>query len=316
MAQRPIVRLRRFRLWLRLLLVIASAIAATLPLAGQPAAAGTEPTTGTVVGTDAVNVRRCSDVSCDVVAVAPLGATLDVTGRPEDGFLPVRYDGTAGYAYALYVRQAGAPTPYLMQGRPGCARVALIFDIGIGDEPATGILDTLLADGVPATMFVMGAWAETHPTLLQQIAADGFVIGSHGDQAIEPTKLSDAALAAALHAAADAIAEAIGRPPGPWYTAYAAASDDRVRGIAAANGYLPVAWAVPADDYGPDATAEHVYHRVVDNIADGAIVEMHLDGPASATSTGVALPGIIATLRAQGYHFVTVPEMADPCGDG
>jgi hypothetical protein len=49
------------------------------------------------------------------------------------------------------------------------------------------------------------------------------------------------------------------------------------------------------------------------NVYDGAIVELHLDGPASATSTGVALPWIVDELRDAGYTFVTIPELARPC---
>jgi len=49
------------------------------------------------------------------------------------------------------------------------------------------------------------------------------------------------------------------------------------------------------------------------NVTDGAIIEMHLDGPASALSTGVALPWLIADLRAEGYQFVTIPQMTEPC---
>ena len=49
------------------------------------------------------------------------------------------------------------------------------------------------------------------------------------------------------------------------------------------------------------------------SVHDGAIVELHLDGPASAESTGLALPRVIRDLRAQGYRFVSIPEMAAPC---
>ncbi|MDQ3044008.1 MAG: polysaccharide deacetylase family protein [Chloroflexota bacterium] len=267
----------------------------------------------TVVGTDAVNIRACPSLACEVIASAPLGYALTVTGEPRDGFTPVSYGNQVGYAYGLYLATDPASVPYLTHGLPGCKRLALIFNIGIGDEPATGIFDTLKAQIVPATMFPMGWWARERPDLVARMNADGFVVGSHGDQRRLLTELSDADVVREVRASRVAIDTALGSPPGPWFTPYAAAADPRVRALIAAEGFLPVSWTVPADDYGPNATATGVYDRVMRGVTDGAIIEMHLDGPASARSTGVALPWLIADLRAEGYQFVTIPQMTVPC---
>ena len=124
---------------------------------------------------------------------------------------------------------------------------------------------------------------------------------------LSPTYVADFA------ATDGAIARVTGSLPEPWFTPYAAASDPRVRAVVAAAGYLPVGWEVPAADYGADATSAEVYERVMGNVYDGAIVEMHLDGPATEWSTAEALPWIIDELETQGYDFVTVPEMVTPC---
>jgi peptidoglycan/xylan/chitin deacetylase (PgdA/CDA1 family) len=52
---------------------------------------------------------------------------------------------------------------------------------------------------------------------------------------------------------------------------------------------------------------------VVPNVVDGSIIEFHLDAPSSAESTAVALPRIVSDLKARGFQFVTIPEMAQPC---
>lgn len=267
----------------------------------------------TVLGTEGINVRSCPSTDCDVIATVKLGDSLIVTGGVVDGFSPVDYGGVQGYAYDLFLVKQGAPAPFLVQGTPGCKRVAIIFDVGIGDEPEMSILEHLVRDDVPATIFVMGWWAAEHSAELKAMAADGFVIGSHGDQRQELTDLSDDQVTADILNAQTAIATALGQPPSPWFTAYAGATDDRIRGIISQQGYLPVGWNVPAADFDTTATAQSVYDRVVPNIYDGAIVEFHLDGPNSASSTGVALPRIVDDLRSQGYTFVTVPQMAEPC---
>jgi peptidoglycan/xylan/chitin deacetylase (PgdA/CDA1 family) len=239
---------------------------------------------------------------------------VEIAGNAVSGFIPVEYQGLKGYAYRLYVAADPAKPPYLVEGQPGCGRVALIFNIGIGEEPAWGIIDTLVEEDVPATMFVMGWWAGQHPDALRRIADDGFVIGSHGDQPIELTTRPDRDVIADIRSADSAIQRVLGSGSEPWFTPYAAAVDDRVRSLIAREGYLPVAWTIPAIDYGADATAKGVYQQVMSRVYDGAIVELHLDGPASAESTAVALPQIIHDLRAQGYDLVSIPEMASPCG--
>jgi len=92
--------------------------------------------------------------------------------------------------------------------------------------------------------------------------------------------------------------------------------DERVRGLVASEGYLPVAWDVPADDWGEDISADYVFDRVVPNVEDGSIVEFHLDGPSSEQATAVAIPQIVEALKERGYHFVTIPDMAQPCPAG
>jgi peptidoglycan/xylan/chitin deacetylase (PgdA/CDA1 family) len=250
-----------------------------------------------------------------VLAVAKLGERMTITGPLENGFSPVDYGGAVGYAYDLYLARDGHPVPSLVEGQPGCKRIALIFNVGIGERPVLEILDGLVAEKVPATVFVMGWWADEHPDMLLEIAEAGFPIGSHGDQRRELTGMTDAEIVHDLTQAAMAIAGVLGRPPDPWFTPYANAADDRVRRLVGELGAMPVGWEVPAADYGARATAQSVYGRVMPNAYDGAIVELHLDGPASATSTGVALPWIVHELRAEGYTFVTIPELATPCAE-
>lgn len=299
----------------RRLVVLVGALSLVPAIAGaaqdppKPAPAAIQ---GSVVGVDGVNIRACPRPDCAVRAVALLGERITITGQEVDGFLPVDWGGATGFAYGLYIATPDH-TPELSQGTPGCNRVALIFNVGVGYDSHLQILDALKAKNIPATVFAMGWWATEHPDLLKRIDAAGFPIGSHGDQRLELTKRGDDAVKQDIGAASAAIERAIGEAPQPYFTAYAAAMDERVRGLIARAGYLPVAYTLPADDWDFGADPNVVFEHVVPNISDGAIVEFHLDAPASAKSTAVALPWIIDRLQAKGYHFVTVPEMAQPC---
>lgn len=271
--------------------------------------------TFTVVGTEAAEILACPRMQCTVLDLIPLNTRVDVTGVPVDGFVPVRFEESAGFVseFFLYDPARNTSPPQLVEGQAGCQRVALIFNIGSGFEPATAILDTLAREEVPATMFVMGWWAEQFPEVLLEIYELGFPIGSHGHLPPELTGRDNDDVANDLRQANAAIERVIGEPAGPWFTPYAAAIDDRVRSIAAAQGYLSVGWTVRSEDWNPNITADEIYQRVVTNAKDGSIVELHLDASTSTETTAVALPWIIADLRAAGYNFVTIDEMARPC---
>ncbi len=198
-------------------------------------------------------------------------------------------------------------------GAPGCGQVALLFNVGSGYEPAVGVLDTLGSYGVPATMCVMGWLAEQNPWLVQQIAGWGHTVGSHGYLPPELTARSDDDVAADLMAASGALSAALGYYPGPWFTPFASASDDRVRSIASSLGLVTVGWSVGSGDWDPGASADSIYSNVVSGAHDGAIIELHLDAQRSIDGTAVALPWIIDDLSAQGYRFVSIPTIANGC---
>ncbi len=267
---------------------------------------------GVVVATSQLNIRACASLDCPVIGEADLGAVVEITGNEVNGFYPVRWYGKDGFAFALFLSRAGE-VPWFVEGDVSCHRVALAFNIGIGNPPSETILSTLVQKRVAATMFPMGWWALSHQDYLRRLDAAGFPIGTHGDQRILMTAQSDNEVRRDLNNSIVAIESVIGHKIDEIYTPYAADIDQRVRAIVSGRGMLPIGWNVAAADYGTGVTEQYVYDRVMSSAYPGAVIEMHLDGPATAQSTGRALPRIVNDLRARGYEFVTVPDMAKPC---
>jgi peptidoglycan/xylan/chitin deacetylase (PgdA/CDA1 family) len=295
------------------LALLAQLFTAAVPVIAQETATREA---GIVVGTTGLNIRECPDVSCGSRGLAQLEDPIIVTGPEEDGYLPVEWAGKSGWAWHLYVATPSRGTPFLEKGTSGCKRVALIFNIGIGEPLQTHPLLWLKAEGVPATLFPMGWWALAFPDDMRTIAMLGFPIGTHGDVRLNLTGFSDDEVVIDLRDSATHIRQVIGKDPVPYFTAYAADMDERVRSLVASEGYLPIAWDVPADDWGENISAEYVYDRVVSNVEDGSIVEFHLDGPSSEQATAVAIPWIVEALQERGYQFVTIQDMAQPCPAG
>ncbi|MEA2584843.1 MAG: hypothetical protein QOF33_2928 [Thermomicrobiales bacterium] len=69
---------------------------------GEPA-----PAIGEAGVTSALNLRAGPSTRDDVLAVMPEGAIVEITGDPESGFYPVRYDGENGWAFGDYLDFGG-----------------------------------------------------------------------------------------------------------------------------------------------------------------------------------------------------------------
>ncbi len=66
--------------------------------------------TVTTVGLS-LNLRSGPGASFGVIRSLPSGATVDVMGAAQNGFLPVRYQGTKGWASTTYLRIGAGSTP-------------------------------------------------------------------------------------------------------------------------------------------------------------------------------------------------------------
>jgi len=69
------------------------------------------PVTGTAVVTTALNLRAGPSTGDAVLAVMPAGVSVGITGGAQNGFYPVSYNGTAGWAFGTYLALGGAPAP-------------------------------------------------------------------------------------------------------------------------------------------------------------------------------------------------------------
>ena len=207
--------------------------------------------------------------------------------------------------------QPGVPASdqEVTQGDSSLANIALVFNVGAGFEPATSILDTLAERQQRATFFVMGWWADKHPSLLRQIADGGHEIASHGHSIFDLTQASDAEVRADLEAADASISGVIGRTTRPLWSPSAGYRNARVRSIAASLGYRPILWTVDSADWTTEATPESVYSHIVNGATNGAIIVLHFDSPRTLDSTAQVLPAAIDALRAAGYRLMTITDL-------
>ncbi len=205
-------------------------------------------------------------------------------------------------------------------------RVALTFDAdmtpGMLRELRAGqvrswynqqVRDVLDAERVPATIFMTGLWAETYPDVARSLAEDPlFEIGSHTyDHAAFRTPCYGLFPATdrryEIERAQESIQSVTGvRPmllrfPGDCYN-----RDDQA--LAAGLGLTVISGDVRGGDgFNPSPAA--IASRVLGSLRPGSIVVLHIHGGPNAPMTGLALPAIIAGVRARGLGFATVSEV-------
>lgn len=77
--------------------------------APEPVAPDPGPSQGTTTVTEDLNLRAGPSTTSTILAVMPAGTTLAITGSAQQGFLPVNYDGVAGWAHSAYLSTGGTP---------------------------------------------------------------------------------------------------------------------------------------------------------------------------------------------------------------
>lgn len=194
-------------------------------------------------------------------------------------------------------------------------RVALTFDTEHSDRPfepdGTERVFALLRDrGVRATAFIQGRWAQAYPDLARRIAADGHVIGNHSHFHAEMPLLSPEGRRYDIESAADAVREATGVDPRPWFRCPFAAGthDPAVLADIEAQGFREVRWHVDPLDWEPEATASRVEDAVREGAArvgDGVVVLMH----PWTNGTGASIAAIVDGLLADGASFVGIDDL-------
>ncbi|MEO6391722.1 MAG: glycosyltransferase [Pyrinomonadaceae bacterium] len=249
------------------------------------------------------------------------GEILQVTAEPHDGARTFTLDQRTGLI--ADEKLTAVPSGYVIRrsgDRPGL--VALTFDDGPDAEWTPKILDLLKAENVPGTFFIIGENGQANPQLVKRIVAEGHDIGNHSythpNLGEMPGKITDLE----LNATQRLIESLTGRSTilfrAPYFGDAEPTTPDEVDPIVRARrlGYLTVGLHVDPDDWarpGTDAIVKHtiagVSNQTPNDTGHGQVVLLH-DGGGDRQQTLEALPRIIHELRARGYKFVTVSELA------
>lgn len=184
--------------------------------------------------------------------------------------------------------------------------IALTFDDGPWEGTTDEILSILAQEGVKATFFWVGQAVQNQPEVARRVVSAGHAIGNHTwHHRYEP--MSEVEAASEIEIAAQIFRETTGiqtklfRPPGGYL-------NNGMADYAISQGYTVVMWSITSWDTDPYTDPQDYVDNILADVEPGGIVLLH-DGGGDRSKTVAALPTIIRSLKAQGYRFVTVPEL-------
>ena len=192
--------------------------------------------------------------------------------------------------------------------------VAITFDDGPDPDWTPALLDTLKAEGVRATFFLIGANMEKHPDLVRRIVREGHMIGVHTYTHPNIAEVSEERARLELNATQRLIESLTGqstslfRPPyNADYNPYTPEELVPIR-IAQQLGYLTVTMDIDPQDWERPGVETMLARVRAGRHHGGSVILLH-DAGGDRSQTVEALPEIIRYLRARGETILPLPEL-------
>lgn len=190
--------------------------------------------------------------------------------------------------------------------------IALTFDDGPYPPYTQKLLNVLAEKHVHATFFMVGENAAKHPELVREVQSAGHLVALHAGYHKDLLKLSPDEVRSNIAYGKSTIEGITGtqlhfmRPPHGF-------KDWSVISAIEDAALLTTNWSIIPRDW-TNPGAQVITDRVLEKAEPGAIVLLHDgDSPknkAPREQTIEAVAAIIDKLRAQGYEFVTIEELA------
>jgi peptidoglycan-N-acetylglucosamine deacetylase len=193
----------------------------------------------------------------------------------------------------------------------GRRELSLTFDDGPDSRWTPPLLDMLEARGHRATFFVIGARAEQHTALLEDMRRRGHEIANHTwAHSFATPFMSPARLAGELARANDLIQRVTGVRP-RWFRPPVGLLSPRIPPAALASGLRLVTWTASARDGVASTTVTRGLARLGASIVPGAILVMH-DAALSGDREPIArelLGLVLDRMESAGLRSVTLSDL-------
>lgn len=179
--------------------------------------------------------------------------------------------------------------------------VALTFDDWASEKTVKEVLRILDHYKIKSTFFLIGKGVEQDPQLAKLIMDHGHEVASHSYRHLDVTKMKPKELQEDLVKTHQALTYALQEPPLLYFRPAQGIMDEETAKVITATGIETIAmYDIASFDWKLDYTAQDIYKRVMERMAPGKVIDMHI---LDHTKTVEALPLIIEQLLKEGYTF-------------
>lgn len=183
-------------------------------------------------------------------------------------------------------------------------QIAISFDDGPAQAHTAAILQVLASYQVPAVFFCIGKNIAGNRALLQQIAAEGHIIGNHSySHHFWFDMFSAKRMMADLQQMSQTVNNTIGVQPLLFRPPYGVTTPN-MRTVMDKTGYKAIGWNIRSLDT-VIKDEEKLLAKITGQLQPGAIVLLH---DTSATTLAI-LPRLIEAARSKGYVFVRIDKL-------
>lgn len=198
----------------------------------------------------------------------------------------------------IYEREIAGTDSYYVGSK---GKIYLTFDAGYDNGNIEKIINILVENDVPSTVFCTGDFIEREKDIIKKLDENNIAVGNHTYSHKNITKISDEILEYEIKHTEELYKEITGkemvkqfRPPEGQFDKV---SLSKVKNL----GYRTFFWSIAYLDWDVNNQKgfTYTYNSVIDNLHDGAIILMHTVSDDNVSS----LTKIIKTIKNKGYEF-------------
>ena len=197
--------------------------------------------------------------------------------------------------------------------RPGTRQIALTYDDGPNDPHTLRLLEVLAKHNARATFFLIGRYVEQRSDIARAVVQAGHCVGNHTFTHPLLIFKSNSELREELTRCRDAIQDAVGEHSNLFRPPFGGRRPATLR-LARSLGFETIMWNVTGYDWNAPPAAV-IARKTSKQIRGGDVVLLHDGGHkqmgADRSQTILATHQVISRYQAEGYEFVTIPQMME-----